>query len=264
MHRMVFFIEHIGATALRLLGSLRATLSFALAILVRMFAPHAYNSAMRTVLIRQLYFTSVEILPLFITVSVIVGSVLIGIVFQVLKSLGLTDLLGHILMGLVVTELSPFLTVILLTLRSSSAINAEIAVMNVSNELRTLAMFRIDTLNYLFLPRILNGIISVVLLSVLFSIVVLISGLLYSMLIFGMSLDAYIDVLINALSLSDLIILFLKCATLGFFIALIPILSGVNASRELTGIPIAVLQGMVRVFIAVVIIEVLSLILRFI
>jgi phospholipid/cholesterol/gamma-HCH transport system permease protein len=51
-----------------------------------------------------------------------------------------------------------------------------------------------------------------------------------------------------------------KCAVLGFFIVMIPIRFGMRATDELTSIPIAVLNGMVNVFIAIVIIEVLSLI----
>jgi phospholipid/cholesterol/gamma-HCH transport system permease protein len=48
------------------------------------------------------------------------------------------------------------------------------------------------------------------------------------------------------------------------FITLIPIRLGLHASQELTSIPIAVLNGMVMVFIAIMVIEVLSSIIRFI
>jgi len=258
------YIQHIGKTGLDMAGSLRHILSFSVAIISRMFDGTLNNSAVRMVLLNQIYFTSVQILPLFVGVSIIFGSILIGIVFQILKSVGLTDYVGHILMGFVVTELSPFITVLLIALRSGSAINAEIAVMKVNKELGTLDAFRIDIIDYLFLPRITNGIISVVLLSGLFSIVVLMSGLLYSKFILGMSVDAYMNVLLNSVEFPDIIILLLKCATFGFFIILIPMLSGLGASFELTSIPVAVLNGMMRVFSAIVIIEVLSLIVKYI
>ena len=50
----------------------------------------------------------------------------------------------------------------------------------------------------------------------------------------------------------------------GLFITMIPIRLGLNASQELTSIPVAVLNGMVKVFLAIVTIEVLSSIVRFI
>jgi len=261
---MICAVERIGTSSLVVLKSFQDTLSFAITTFLRMFRRETYNSAMRMVLVHQIYFTAVQILPLFTIISIIFGSLFIGIVFQVIKNLGLVEYLGRILMGFVVAELSPFITVLLIALRSSSAINAEIAVMKVNNELRTLEVFNIDVVNYLFLPRIINGVISVVMLSSLFSVLALTSGLLFSMLIFGMSLDVYTNALLNSANFYDIFISIIKCCTFGFFITLIPIRFGLHASNELTSIPVAVLNGMVKVFIAIILIEVLSLILRFI
>ena len=149
-----------------------------------------YNSATRTVLINQIYFTSVQILPAFLLVSAFFGSLFIGVVFQVLKDLGLVALLGNVLMGLIVTELSPFFTVLLITLRSGAAINAEMAAMQVNREIKALETFRIDIIDYLLAPRVVSGVISVVLLSFLFSIVLMTSGILFSRVIFDISADA--------------------------------------------------------------------------
>jgi len=216
------------------------------------------------VFINQIYFTAVQILPLFLFVAVIFGSLVNGMAFQVIKNLGLTEYLGHLLMGFIVTEISPFITVLLIALRSSSAINTEIAVMKVNRELNTLDTFNIDLIDYLFVPRVLNGIVSMVLLSSLFSLVVLSIGLFVSSVIFGTAADAYIDTLLRSATLLDMIILWFKCAAFGFFITMIPIILGMNVSQELTSIPVAVLNGMVKVFSAIIIIEVLSSIVRFI
>ncbi len=167
-------------------------------------------------------------------------------------------------MGLLVIELAPLITALLIALRSGSAINAEIAVMKVNQELKTLEVFNIDVIDYLFVPRIINGVLSVSLLTSLFSVVVLISGLLFSNFIFGMSFDAYANVLLNSTNLADIILSIVKAAAFGFFITMIPIRSGLNATHELTSIPVSVLHGMVKVFIAILMIEVLSLILRMI
>ncbi len=253
-------LENLGRLGVKTAKSFTDTISFASKVLFRMFPRRTYNSAMRTVLISQIYFTSVQILPVFLLVSIVLGSLLIGIVFQLLKQLGLTDYVGNVLMGLIVTELSPFFTVLFITLRSASAINAEMAVMKVNGEIKTLETFRIDVSNYLLIPRIINGIVSLVLLSSLFSIVLMFSGILFSRIIFGMSTDVYVNILLNSTNFSDIIISLIKCAVFGFFITLIPIRFGLRASREFTSIPIAVSGGMVSVFTAIIIIEVLSLI----
>jgi phospholipid/cholesterol/gamma-HCH transport system permease protein len=253
-------LENIGRTEIKMSKSFTDTISFGLKVFFRMFQRKTYTSAMRTILVNQIYFTSVQILPIFLLVSILLGSILIGVVFQLLKQLGLTEFFGNVLMGLIVTELSPFLTVLLITLRSGSAINTEIAVMKVNREIKTLETFRIDTINYLIVPRIINGIISLVLLNCLFSILILTSGILFSLLIFGMNIDVYTNILLNSANFSDIVISIIKCAVFGFFITLIPIRFGLRASQELTSIPIVVSSGMVNVFAAIVIIEVVSLI----
>jgi phospholipid/cholesterol/gamma-HCH transport system permease protein len=257
---LMSFLEKIGNFEPGLSKSFTDIFFFAGIVLLRMFRRKTYGSAMRSVLVNQIYFTSVQILPIFLAVSILFGSLLIGIVFQLLKELGLTEFFGNVLMGLIVTELSPFITVLLITLRSSSAINAEIAVMKVNSEINTLETFRIDVIDYLLVPRIINGVVSLVLLSSLFSVVLMFSGILFSNIIFGMNIDAYTNILLNSANFSDILISLLKCAAFGFFVTLIPIRSGLSASRELTSIPIAVSGGMVNVFTAIMIIEVLSLI----
>ena len=261
---MIAAIESIGRFTLNTSSSLGGTLTFAAQVILRMFEKRSYNSASRMVFINQIYFTAVQILPQFLFVAVIFGSLVNGMAFQVIKNLGLTEYLGHLLMGFIVTEISPFITVLLIALRSSSAINTEIAVMKVNRELNMLDTFNIDLINYLFVPRILNGMLSMVLLSSLFSLVVLAIGLFVSSAVFGTSVDAYIDTLLQSASLLDIVIVLFKCATFGFFITLIPIRLGLNASMELTSIPVVVLNGMVKVFLSIVVIEVLSLIIRFI
>lgn len=223
-----------------------------------------YNSATRTVLVSQIYFTAVQTLPLFLVGSILFGSLLIGVVFKMIMDLGLANYLGKILVGLLVIELAPLMTALLIALRSASAINAEIAVMKVNREMHTLEAFNIDIIDYLFIPRIVNGIVSVALLSSLFSMVVVISGLLFANLIFGMSAAVYADTLLESANSGDLILSVIKAATFGFFITLIPVRSGFAATDELTSVPITVLRGMVKVFIAILVIEVLSLLIRMI
>lgn len=256
-------VEGIGRGAISTIVSFLNTILSALTILSKVFRRKTYNSATFSVFIHQIYYTSVEILPLFIAVSVLLGTLIMGILFKTMKDVGLDQYLGNILVGFAVTEVSPFVTVLLLALRSSSAINTEIAVMKVNKEIDTLKAFQIDEDCYLFLPRILNGMVSLVLLNGLFSIILITSGFLFSQLIFGMGLNTYSRLLANSIHLSDSIILTVKCMTFGFFITLIPILSGLRTSYDLTSIPVSVLHGMIRVFIAIIIIEVLSLVARF-
>ena len=255
-------IEYIGGRALNAYKLFQEIFALVIKISTSLFYKKSFNSASRNVLLHQVYFSSIQILPLLISTAAVVGFLLISVFFHVLTKFGLTEYLGRIIMGFIITELSPLITVLLIALRSSSAMNTEIAVMKVNKEIYTLKMFNIDEISYLFLPRVISGIIAVVLLSGIFSIIVLTSGFIYFLLFYGMSLDAYANLLLNSAEISDIILTIIKCSAFGSFIAVIPIRYGLNASDDLTSIPIAVLNGMVAVFIAIIIIEVLILLAR--
>jgi len=220
------------------------------------------NRAAFDVLVMQIYFTAYELLPLFIFISAVYGSIFIGIVLQTVKSLGLVQYLGDIIMGLVVLEMAPLITVFLLALRSSSAVNAEIAVMKANRELDSLVSFRIDPVTYLFVPRIISFIISVTTLSAIFSIVVLFSGFIFSSIIFEMSAGIYADLLARSVSIWDLLIMLFKSVLFGFLISVIPIYHGWRTKYYVTAIPVSVLKGMMSVFMSIILVEVLSLAVR--
>jgi phospholipid/cholesterol/gamma-HCH transport system permease protein len=64
---MIAAIESIGRFTLNTSSSLGGTLTFAAQVILRMFEKRSYNSASRMVFINQIYFTAVQILPLFLS-----------------------------------------------------------------------------------------------------------------------------------------------------------------------------------------------------
>lgn len=259
---MKTFIENVGTLFIVKYQNFKDLLLFSGECLKHLFRKRNYNTAVLDVLIVQIYFTSVQIVFLFLVVSILFGSVFMGFVLQKIKVMGLVEFLGEIMVGFIFCELVPFVTVLLLALRTSSAMNAEIAVMKVNGEMDALQSFRIDIINYLFMPRIISMEISALVLNVFFAAIVAASGFLFSKIFFEMEIETYLDVILRTMTFKDLFLVFLKNLVFAFFISVIPLYSGSRASHEPTSVPVAVLQGMVRVFMAIVIIEVLLLTLR--
>lgn len=213
----------------------------------------------------QIYFTALQIVTPFLLFAALFGSLTLGIILGKIRDMGLTDYLGEILAGVIFIEITPLLTVFLLAQRSGSAINAEIAVMKVHNEIQTLQAFGIDPVVYLFVPRILAITFCVVVFNVLFSIIVFSIGSLFSFGMLGLAYEQYTDIFFAALEWRDIVLVFAKLLVFGFFTALIPIYHGYHISiQKLTDIPIAVLNGMVQLFATIATIETCSLALRFI
>ena len=88
------------------------------------------------------------------------------------------------------------------------------------------------------------------------------SGYIVTLFVMNMDLNTYKHLLLDAIEIKDFIILLLKSIAYGFVIMLIPIYSGLKTGNAYTDIPISVLNGMVKLFIAIFFIEVLSLILQ--
>lgn len=259
---MFKFIESIGDKTIKAFESLLEALKFTSICLIHMAQPNSYNPAMRMVLTKQIYFTAVGIIPIFTMMAILFGSVIIGVVIALATEYGLADKIGSILITFVIDEFAPFFTALLISLRSGAAVNTEIAVMKVNKELNTLEEYKIDIINYLFLPRIISGMISVTSLSILFAIIMLSSGYLFTLFYMNMDFHTYKQILISSIQVSDLVILLLKSMAFGFVTMLIPIYSGLNTASSYTAIPISVLNGMVKLFIALFFIEVLSLLLQ--
>lgn len=259
---IIKLIEAVGYKTIGVLSSFYEALKFTFICLVHMFRPSSYNPAMRMVLVKQIYFTAVSIIPVFIMMAFVFGSVIIGAVIAMATEFNLQDKIGSILVTFIIDEFAPFFTALLIALRSGTAINTEIAVMNVNKELNTLRHFNIDLIDYLFLPRIISGIISITSLSVIFAIIMLSSGYIFTLFYMNMNFYTYKYIIINAIEVKDLVILLLKSVTFGFATMLIPIYSGLKTGNANTEIPISVLNGMVKLFVAIFIIEVLSLLIQ--
>ena len=257
------FIERTGADAISTFKNISGFCRFSLKCLREFLDGSFFNRAAFDVLVMQIFFTAYQLFAFFALLSVICGSIFIGIIFHAVKSLGLVQYLGDIIMGIVVLEISPLITVVLLALRSSSAINSEIAVMKVNREIDALESFKIDPTVYLFLPRIISFIISVTVLSSLFAIIVLFSGFIFSSIIFEMSAGIFSEMITKSISVFDIILFYIKTIVFGFFISVIPLYNGWKTQYRSTDIPVSVLRGMMGVFMSIVFVEVVSLVARF-
>jgi len=255
-------IETIGEKSIKSVYSLYEVVHFSSICFIHMLNPKSYNPAMRMVLVKQIYFTAVGIIPLFISMAILFGSIIIGAVILLASEYSLQDQIGSIIITFVVDEFSPFFTALLISLRSGAAVNTEIAVMNVNRELDTLRAYNIDLIDYLFLPRIISGVVSVTALSILFAIIMLSSGYVFTFFYMNMDLYTYSYLLINAIEVSDILTLFSKGVAFGLVIMLIPIYSGLHTKSAYTDVPISVLNGMVKLFVAIFFIEVVSLLIQ--
>jgi len=222
------------------------------------------NYAVRTVVAKQIYFTAWQILPLFLIASALLSYVLITIVVSATLNFGLSEFALELIIRLLVLEVIPLMAALFVATRSGAAINTEVALMKINNEFEGLEQSGIDPEMFEIVPRVVGGIISVTSITAMATCTALAIGFVS---IYGLepwALGSFGTILSNLLSGTNLILLWLKVLLFGIVVTAIPISSGLDTKPALYFVPIAVLRGMVRLFFAIIGIEVLSLAITYI
>lgn len=234
-------------------------LRFGAVAIAGIFSPALYNSATRAVVYKQVYFTAWQILFGFNLFATLFSLILIQIAATAAQTYGLGNLALELILRIQVIELLPLLTALFVALRSGTAINVEVALMNITNEIQALEDVGIDAMRLEFLPRIIGSVVSVLALTATASLIALLIAYLS---LYGMQTAGFADfsrVVGQVFTPALLLGLWLKCLLFGLAVSVIPIAAGLDSPHKLFFAPIAVLAGMVRLFFALMLIEVGSL-----
>ena len=126
----------------------------------------------------QLYFVGVLSCLIVIVSGLFVGMVVGLQGYNTLQKFGATSQLGQLLALSISRELGPVLSALLFAGRAGSALTAEIGLMKSTEQLESMDMMGVDPLSRIIYPRFLAGIISLPLLSLIFSAVAVYGGYL--------------------------------------------------------------------------------------
>ncbi len=158
----------------------------------------------------QIYFTGFQALPLISVLAVASGSIVILQASTNLTLLGGGEMMGDLMVAIVVRELAPLLTALIVIARSGTAVASEIGNMRVNREIEALEIMGIHPLSYVVFPRLMGGIVSVVCLAIYFVVVACLGGYFVSNLLHELQFSFYIDSLARAFTGADIGLFFLK------------------------------------------------------
>lgn len=265
MDLLIDTLTRRGAALLAWLRSWRHLGRFAATAIVEALTPATYNSATRSVVQKQIYFTAWQILPGFTLFSAVLSFVLIQIVVDTASNYGLAQHALEMSVRILVLEILPLLTALFVGLRSGAAINTEVALMIVHNEMKALEEAGVDPMRFEFIPRVIGGVISVLALTAVASALALVLAYIA---VYGFQVWSLADfnrVVGNIFDLPAIALLWAKVLAFGLAVTVIPISEGLAAPpAKLFFVPISVLRGMVRLFFVLMLVEVISLILKYI
>jgi phospholipid/cholesterol/gamma-HCH transport system permease protein len=222
------------------------------------FNPHLFYPSVLLVFLRQIYFTGVQKIPTFSVVAVAIGLALVGGLTQFMVKFGAQDAVGSVLVDITIKELAPLVTMILLTLRTATAVTAEIALMKMNREIETLKSLSIDPFVYLYVPRIVSGIVCLSALSIIFIYISILGGYFILSFNLNISFDFLIGTIFDALTFKTVLVFLIKIMLLGYFLMTMPIYTALEVGNAVTEIPIALLRGMLRLFYAIIFVEIIG------
>jgi len=134
-----------------------------------------------------------------------------------------------------------------------SSLASELATMRVTEQIDAIRVLKVNPVEYLFVPRVLSGILMMPLVLIIASLVGIIGGGVAAHLASGLSYKAYFDSVWNGLYMKDMNVALLKAVVFGFTIALVSCTCGYKATGGAKGVGEATTKAVVWSFVAIVI-----------
>lgn len=197
------------------------------------------------VYLRQVYFTGLEAFRIILVISLIIGTVVITQIISIAGA-GSESLTGKVIVWIVVRELAPLLTAIIVIARSGTAIAAELSQMKIGGEIDYLESLGIPAANYLIMPRIFGLTTAILILTVYFEIAALLGGFLVASLGWHVPWEQYSQGVFSVLTISELAASLVKSALFGLFVAAICCRQGLSVGRSVTQIPQAATRAVMQ------------------
>jgi phospholipid/cholesterol/gamma-HCH transport system permease protein len=237
--RSVAFIDHAGR---RLTNALQYTVSIWTMVYVSIRSglgsqkQQSFIEILK-VISSQIYFTGFQALPIISMLALITGTLIIIQTSAQLSKVGGGEMLGNLLVVLIIRELGPLITALVVIARSGTAVASEIGNMKVNSEIEALESMGINPLSYIVFPRLVGGIISVVCLAFYFCIFALFGGYFMSQIVHPIAFSFYMDSIAFAVSRADVFLFLAKNIFSGAAIFIICCHQGLTVKQSFTEVP---------------------------
>ena len=201
----------------------------------------------------QIYFTGWQAMPLITVIALATGGIVILQSAAQLSFLGSSSMLGNILVVIVVREVGPLMTALIVIARSGTAVASEIGNMRVNREIEALEAMGINPLSYIVFPRIVGGVVSVICLAFYYCVIALLGGFLVTRFINNMSFSFYAETLANAFELKDAGLFLIKNSFSGMIIFVVSCYQGLLVKQSSHEVPQVTTKAVVTSIIYVIV-----------
>jgi phospholipid/cholesterol/gamma-HCH transport system permease protein len=253
-------LADMGRSARKWFAGWRRIVMFSARLLVLALSPSTYRGPNRVVLSRRLVEDTAPLLLWFTLMTSIISLVIIHIVVVTSVSYGLSRYALEMVVRVLVLELIPLTAAMFVALRCALPNAAEVAALHARGEFDVLSAGSTGPLQREVLPRVVSGTFSVLLLAAVSSVVCAVLAYLW---VHGPTLGglaSYTRTFGRVFSPALTLIFTLKTLGLALAVGLIPIASVFYDPARPRLRTSSELRGLVRLFFAILLIEIGSLV----
>ncbi len=202
------------------------------------------------------------LVPLFIFVALALGFVVVGQTVSALARVGQMNFLGSTMVIVVVRELGPLLTAMLVLARVGTANVIELGTARALGEVEALEALGIDPVHYLIVPRVIGMALGIFSLTIYLILGALGSGYLFAFLQdVPLTPGDYLKQIAGALTWLDFALLAIKTVTFGFFIAIVTCYHGLAQPLRLEDVSRVAVRAVTQGVVVCVLIDAVFIVL---
>ena len=253
-------VSHTSLAPVRWAAAWARITFFGSVMLVRALSRHSYGPQTRHNLARHVYVDTAPILGWFTVLIALFTVIITRIVIVTSSSYGLSQYALEMVVRVLVIELIPLTAALFVALRCTIPSGAALVEMRRAGHFRTLRRQRLDPIAVEVLPRLLAGVFSCITLAAVSCVV---AGVLAYFAVYGFTsagILSYVHVFGHVFEPLFTLIFVLKTLFFSLAVSIIPMASGLNNIEDVGSRESAALQGLVRMFGVLLILEALSLV----
>lgn len=256
------YFNWIGRIILRTVRTIHGLGAFALITLAVTVTKFWRSSqVVHPIIWQQVHRGGVKLLPMISFLGLALGLVVIGQTVSLLSRVGAVDYLGIVMVTVVVRELGPMVTALLVLARAGTAIVIQLSTSRATGEIEALEALGIDPIHYVVMPRVLGLSISIFSLTIYLIIIALLGGYLFAFIQdVPMTPTAYFSQLAQSLEWQDFALLALKTVSFGAVIAIVTSYQGLAQPVRLEEVPQVTTRAVVQSVVGCVLLDALFIV----
>jgi len=238
---MYSFISYIGRHTIAIIREMGRILILLFQAFVWMTLPPYRFKA----IIKQMEFVGVKSVFVVVLTGMFTGGVLALQSHHAFKLFGAETLVGSIVALSMTRELGPVLTALMVNGRAGSAMAAELGTMRVTEQIDALYVMATNPIKYLFVPRIIAGIVMLPVLTIVSDFLGILGGYVVGVILLNINSGMFVANILEYLDLDDIFHGLTKSAFFGLILTHIGCYEGFYTKGGAEGVGKATTQAVV-------------------